>query len=84
VPLWFGRRDNGLGARTQTDHQGRFRAALVPGLLFQMGATSKFPLQSPPGFMTVESGKTKDLGDLLLDMQVTWIDRRSRGLRMNN
>jgi hypothetical protein len=67
VHLWFGRRDNGLGVRTQTDHQGCFRAVLVPGLLFQMGATSKFPLQSPPGFMTVESGKTKDLGDLLLN-----------------
>ncbi len=67
VHLWFGRRDNGLGVRTQTDHQGRFRAALVPGLLFQMGGTSKRPLQSRPGFMTVESGKTKDLGDLLLN-----------------
>jgi RNA polymerase sigma factor (sigma-70 family) len=60
-------RDRAFSVNAVTDHQGRFRAALVPGLPYRIVGPPKLPLQKPAGFMTVESGKTTDLGDLLLD-----------------
>jgi len=62
VSIRFGRADNGLDAKAETDHQGRFHAALVPGFQCQW----RLPTQRTIHVLTVESGQTKDLGDLLL------------------
>jgi hypothetical protein len=67
VSIRFGRADYGLDAKAETDHQGRFHVALVPGFqyyCFQYHWT--LPTQPRPiHVLTVESGKTIDLGDLL-------------------
>jgi RNA polymerase sigma factor (sigma-70 family) len=62
VSIRFGRADKGLDAKAETDRRGRFRAALVPGFEYQW----RLPTQRTIHVLTVESGKTKDLGDLLL------------------
>jgi hypothetical protein len=60
---WFGRLDNGLDARAQTDAQGRFRADLVPGLKYRL-LSSPARLSRDVGELEVGPGQTKDLGDL--------------------
>jgi hypothetical protein len=61
--LWFGRMDKGLDARAQTDPQGRFRAALVPGLKYRL-LSSPRRLARDVGEVEVGPGQTEDLGDL--------------------
>jgi hypothetical protein len=60
--VYFGRADNGLSALATTDPQGRFRAALVPGLKYGV------PQRLIKAFEELEvgPGRTKDLGDLPL------------------
>ncbi len=64
VEIQFNSEGNGLFVHVETDRQGRFRAALVPGLPYRLGTSSR--LQRFFDALTVESGQTKDLGDLLL------------------
>lgn len=62
----------GFYVAAETDRQGRFRAALVPGLAYrpglqyQEGRTTTPRLPRSVGVLAVESGRTKDLGDLLV------------------
>ncbi len=69
VKIVFSSEGNGLRAAAETDRQGRFRAALVPGLPYRMGISPRLPT-SPrllrPVDVLAESGRTKDLGDLIL------------------
>jgi hypothetical protein len=66
--MWFHSDGNGLSAYAETDHQGRFRAALVPGLPYRWGGTTdQHSLSTRVDLLTVESGKIKDLGHLLLE-----------------
>jgi RNA polymerase sigma factor (sigma-70 family) len=65
VRIGFHSEGKGLAAKAETDRQGRFRAALVPGLQYYWGLPTQ--RQRTIQVLTVESGKIKDLGDLLLD-----------------
>ncbi len=69
VKILFCSEGNGLRAEAETDRQGRFRAALVPGLPYKLGIALRLPT-SPrllrPVDVQVASGQTKDLGDLIL------------------
>ncbi len=69
VKIFFSSEGNGLRAAAETDRQGRFRAALVPGLPYKLGIALRLPT-SPrllrPVDVQVESGQSKDLGDLIL------------------
>jgi hypothetical protein len=64
VALWFGRLECNLGTRAQTDPEGRFRAALVPGLEYRLLSTPACRLARVVGELKVGPGQTKDLGDL--------------------
>jgi protocatechuate 3,4-dioxygenase beta subunit len=66
VEILFGRDDKGLDARAESDHWGQFRAALVPGLRYQFGLLSARRLLKRVDPVEVESGQTKDLGDVPL------------------
>ena len=55
---------NGRGVATETDRDGRFRVALVPGAKYQLLSTHR--LLRNPGDVEVGSAQTKDLGDLPL------------------
>jgi hypothetical protein len=64
VEIQFNSEGNGLRVRVKTDRQGRFGADLVPGLPYRMGTFSR--LQKPVEVLTVESGRSKNFGDLIL------------------
>jgi RNA polymerase sigma factor (sigma-70 family) len=64
--VWFGRLDHGIDARAETDEQGRFRAALVPGLKYPLQAPAARLLPKGLGELEVASGQTTDLGDVSL------------------
>ncbi len=64
VEIQFITEGNGLHVMTETGRQGRFRAALVPGLPYKLGTSTS--LQRSFDALTVESGQSKDLGDLML------------------
>jgi hypothetical protein len=49
---------------TPTDRGGRFHIALVPGQPYSFGLSSVRRLLRSPGDVEVESGRSKDLGDL--------------------
>jgi RNA polymerase sigma factor (sigma-70 family) len=69
VEIHFNSEGNGLRAGAETDHKGCFRAALVAGLPYKLGISPRPPTFSrllKPVDVLVESGKTKDLGDLIL------------------
>jgi hypothetical protein len=72
VGIRFFSSGKGLDAAAETDREGRFRAALVPGLPYRAGIQYQKGRTRPPrlprsvGDLTVESGHTKDLGELLL------------------
>lgn len=71
VDIGFGNVGNGLYFRAETDSQGHFRAALVPGIPYRLGGgTTQHRLSRRVDVLTVESGKIKDLGDLLLDEKI--------------
>lgn len=69
VSMSFSGDGNGLAVFADTNDQGCFRAALVPGLPYRWGGGTDLHHHLPRQVdaLTVESGKTKDLGDLLLD-----------------
>jgi hypothetical protein len=53
-------------AAVETDGDGRFRAALVPGQKFGLALTYPHSLLRNMGALEVESGQTKDLGEQTL------------------
>lgn len=71
VKIWFSSEGNGLRTATQSDRQGRFRAALVPRLSYRLGLAGSHRLTKRLDVLTVESSQIKDLGDLLLDEKIT-------------
>jgi hypothetical protein len=50
----------------ETDREGRFRAALFPGQQYALGIVSTRPLLGSVGPIEVESGQSRDSGDLPL------------------
>jgi RNA polymerase sigma factor (sigma-70 family) len=52
------------GARAETDRDGRFRGALVPGQKYRFALSSSHRLLRDVGEVEVKSGRSKDLGDL--------------------
>jgi hypothetical protein len=64
--LTFRARDGHLFAQAETDPQGRFRALLVPGCKYAFGLYPPRPLLRDDTAVEVQSGQTKDLGDLTL------------------
>jgi RNA polymerase sigma factor (sigma-70 family) len=57
---------NGANVIAVTDREGRFRATLVPGEKYSLGPLSSHRLLRAVGQVEVESGRSKDLGDLPL------------------
>jgi RNA polymerase sigma factor (sigma-70 family) len=60
----FNSRDGLFGDQAQTDQKGRFRAQLIPGLEYRLYPPR--PLLRDSETVIVQSGQTKDLGDLTL------------------
>jgi RNA polymerase sigma factor (sigma-70 family) len=63
ITVSFLRRQNWFDA-FETDREGRFRAALVSGAKFSLGLASLRPLLRDVGEVEVNSGRSRDLGDL--------------------
>jgi len=61
--VFFFRIENGLSVIAKTDPQGRFRAALVPGLVYRLPRR----LTGDVDEVKLRPGQVRDLGDLLLD-----------------
>jgi RNA polymerase sigma factor (sigma-70 family) len=57
----------GANVLAVTDREGRFRAALVPGEKYSLGALGPRRLLRAVGAVEVESGRSTDLGDLPLN-----------------
>jgi hypothetical protein len=66
VYVQFGGEVTCLGAQAETDPQGRFRVALVPGQRYWARLLTTRPLLRPAGDVEVEPGRVKDLGDMPL------------------
>jgi protocatechuate 3,4-dioxygenase beta subunit len=64
--LYFDPGENILGVLAETDREGRFRAALLPGQSYSLSLYSAGRLLKPVGPVAVEPGRSKDLGDLPL------------------
>jgi hypothetical protein len=62
----FNGKDGSLFAGAETDQQGQFRIALVPGRKYWFGLFPPRPLLRDDQPVVVKSGQIKDLGDLLL------------------
>jgi hypothetical protein len=62
----FSGRDPFLFAGAAIDEKGRFRAGLVPGQKYRLRLFPQRPLLRGDGWVVVESGQVKDLGDVLL------------------
>jgi RNA polymerase sigma factor (sigma-70 family) len=52
------------GGPAKTDREGRFHVALLPGLKYSLGLSGPRRLLKQVGKIEVESGRSKDLGDL--------------------
>jgi hypothetical protein len=57
---------NGTGVTAETDRDGRFRGTLLPGQKYSLWLSSSRRLLRGVGQVEVESGRSKDLGDLPL------------------
>ena len=67
-PIVFTRYDFWLGVSVETDSQGRFRAALVPGVTYELEAPgARGGKLRTVGALRIEPGQTKDLGDLIFE-----------------
>ena len=64
--LGLNARDGRLSSGAQTDQQGRFRAAVVPGRKYWLGAFPPFRLVAGDQAVELKSGQVKDLGDLFV------------------
>jgi RNA polymerase sigma factor (sigma-70 family) len=67
VTVCFYPEGKSLDNLAQTDRDGRFRLNLVPGQKYSLGLRSYRRLVRDMGKVEVESGRRKDLGDLILD-----------------
>jgi hypothetical protein len=56
----------GMGITAETDRDGRFRGVLLPGQKYSLWLSSSRRLLQRVGQVEVESGRSKDLGDLRL------------------
>jgi hypothetical protein len=65
--LGLNARDGGLSSGAQTDQQGRFRAAVVPGRKYWLGAFPPLRLVGRDQVVELKSGQVKDLGDLSVE-----------------
>jgi RNA polymerase sigma factor (sigma-70 family) len=66
VKVFSLRMGDGPEVLAETDRDGRFRGALVPGPKYTLGLAETRRLATDVGEVEVESGRTRDLGDLLL------------------
>jgi len=66
LTVWFSSGMMGIDDKIQTDREGRFRASLVPGKKYALRLESSPGLMKVVGDVQVESGRSKDLGDLVL------------------
>jgi RNA polymerase sigma factor (sigma-70 family) len=62
--LYFDCGENVLGVLAKTDRAGRFRVALLPGQSYSLTPYSARRLSRDVGAVAVESGRSRDLGDL--------------------
>jgi hypothetical protein len=66
VSLMFYRLGQSFEFTAETDREGRFRGALLPGQKYGLSSWSSRRLLKETGELEVESGRIKDLGDLPL------------------
>jgi hypothetical protein len=66
VRALFYRQENGMSVLAETDPQGRFRAALVPGLKYRGRLSTPLRLSEDPGDLEVGPGQVRDLGEVRL------------------
>jgi RNA polymerase sigma factor (sigma-70 family) len=68
---------NGMNVRAETDLEGQFRGALVPGQKYALSLSVPRRLLGEVDALEVGSGRSKDLGDLVLDDEGTPGERRA-------
>jgi hypothetical protein len=66
MKAWFFRPENDLSVRAEVDSEGRFRAALIPGLKYRGRLSGPWRSGKDLGDLEVGAGQVRDLGDLLL------------------